>query len=187
MHTTSGQARQGRPTWQRLSECPRCAFYRPNLMRTLFTALAVGTVLFGINHLEPVLMDQTSTATWVGTGVSFVVPFFVANLGLLVASHRPDEERYAEVQPEPGDDSVTWGSTREAVACVVAPRVLRRTLTIALVVGTAYFCVNQLVLVLRGEATTQVWVSGAITYLVPFTVSNVGVLIASRRTAFEAV
>lgn len=29
------------PTWQHPSECPRCVLYRPNLRRTLFTALAV--------------------------------------------------------------------------------------------------------------------------------------------------
>lgn len=53
-------------------------------------------------------------------------------------------------------------------------------MTIALFVGTVLFCINQLDVVVRGDATTVVWIKTAITYLVPFTVSNAGVLIASR-------
>ncbi len=57
---------------------------------------------------------------------------------------------------------------------------LRRTTTIALVVGTILFGINQLDVVIRGEATPILWVKSAITYLVPFCVSNAGVLVASR-------
>lgn len=56
----------------------------------------------------------------------------------------------------------------------------------ALFVGTVLFCVNQLDVVLRGDATTVVWIKAAITYLVPFTVSNAGVLIASRTEGSES-
>jgi hypothetical protein len=58
---------------------------------------------------------------------------------------------------------------------------LRKTITIALVVGTILFSINQLDVVLRGDATPLVWVKSAITYLVPYCVSNAGVLVASRR------
>ena len=58
-------------------------------------------------------------------------------------------------------------------------------MTIALVVGTVLFCINQLDVVLRGDATTLVWVKSAITYLVPFGVSNAGVLVASRAGVDE--
>jgi hypothetical protein len=58
---------------------------------------------------------------------------------------------------------------------------LRKTVRIALVVGTVLFCINQLDVVLRGNASTATWVKGTITYLVPFVVSNLGVLVASRR------
>jgi len=58
---------------------------------------------------------------------------------------------------------------------------LRNTLVIALVVGTILFCINQLDVVLRGDADVGVWIKSAITYLVPFCVSNAGVLVASRR------
>jgi hypothetical protein len=35
--------------------------------------------------------------------------------------------------------------------------------------------------VVRGDATTLVWLKSAVTYLVPFGVSNAGVLVASQR------
>lgn len=182
MRGMDARAGQARPTWQRLSECPRCVVHRPNLFRTLLTALVVGVVLFLINHLAPVLDGHAGTAVWVGTGLSFVVPFCVANLGLLVASHRSGE-RPSDGLVRPGAEGgpLTWRSAGEALACVASRRALRRTVAIALVVGTIYFAVNQLDVVLRGDATPQAWVSGAVTYLVPFIVSNVGILVASRR------
>jgi len=59
---------------------------------------------------------------------------------------------------------------------------LRKTIGIALLVGTVLFAINQLDVVLHGEATPVTWLKIGVTYLVPFCVSNVGVLIASRRT-----
>ena len=72
---------------------------------------------------------------------------------------------------------MTW---REAVGVVCYRPHLRKTATIALVVGTVLFCINQLDVVLRGDVTALVWVKSAITYVVPFCVSNAGVLVASR-------
>jgi hypothetical protein len=57
---------------------------------------------------------------------------------------------------------------------------LRSTIAIALVVGTVLFCINHLDVVLRGDATALVWAKSAVTYLVPFVVSNAGILLASR-------
>ncbi len=59
---------------------------------------------------------------------------------------------------------------------------LRKTFITALIVGSVLFCINQLDVVVRGQATTFVWVKAAVTYLVPFCVSNIGVLIAAKRT-----
>ena len=73
-----------------------------------------------------------------------------------------------------------WMTWREAVGVVCYRPHLRKTATIALVVGTVLFCINQLDVVLRGDATALVWVKSAITYVVPFCVSNAGVLVASR-------
>ena len=52
---------------------------------------------------------------------------------------------------------------------------------ITLLVGTVLFCINQLDVVPHGKASTATWVKGAITYVVPFVVSNLGVLVASSR------
>ena len=77
--------------------------------------------------------------------------------------------------------ATTWVHWREAPAVVLYPPHLRRTATIALIVGTILFIINQLDVVLRGDADAVVWIKVAITYLVPFCVSNAGVLVASRR------
>jgi hypothetical protein len=60
-------------------------------------------------------------------------------------------------------------------------RHLKATVRIALIVGSILFCINQLDVVLRGNATASTWVKGAVTYCVPFVVSNLGVLTATRR------
>jgi len=78
---------------------------------------------------------------------------------------------------------LTWSRWPEAARVVLHPPHLRKTVTTAIVVGTVLFCINQLDVVIRGQASTAVWVKTAVTYLVPFCVSNIGVLIAARRTA----
>ena len=52
---------------------------------------------------------------------------------------------------------------------------------IALIVGTVLFCINQLDVVWSGRAGALVWAKIALTYCVPFVVSNVGLLIGTRR------
>jgi len=79
-------------------------------------------------------------------------------------------------------EPATWDTSREALEVVLMPRHLRRTAATALVVGTVLFCINQLDVVLRGDATALVWVKVGVTYVVPFTVSNIGVLIGTKRT-----
>jgi hypothetical protein len=74
----------------------------------------------------------------------------------------------------------TWSTWREAITVVLYRPHLRKTVTIALVVGTVLFAINQLDVVVRGDATAVVWLKSAITYAVPFCVSNAGVLVASR-------
>lgn len=76
-----------------------------------------------------------------------------------------------------------WSNPTEALAVVRHPPHLRRTLLTTAIVGTLLFFINQLDVVLAGEATTTVWLKSALTYLVPFAVSNVGILIATQRRA----
>src|SRR3954447_22466001 len=77
----------------------------------------------------------------------------------------------------------TWQSRQEALAVVLAPRNLRRTVSIALTVGSVFFAMNQLGIILAGHAGTIVWLKAAMTYLTPLIVSNFGVLSATRRLA----
>jgi len=72
----------------------------------------------------------------------------------------------------------TW---RQAAAIVLARRNLKRTLTIASIVGSVFFTMNQLGVILAGEAGTVVWLKAAMTYLTPLIVSNLGVLSATRQ------
>jgi hypothetical protein len=66
-------------------------------------------------------------------------------------------------------------------AIITARRNLRRTATIALIVGSVFFAMNQLGLILAGQATAIVWVKAALTYLTPLLVSNLGMLSATRQ------
>ena len=74
-----------------------------------------------------------------------------------------------------------WSTWAEVPRVVLYPPHLRKTIRIALIVGSVLFCINQLDVVLRGAATPLVWVKIGVTYVVPFIVSNIGLLIGLRR------
>lgn len=76
------------PTWRTVSEAVRVVLYRPHLLRTSVTALIVGTILFAINQLDVVLSGDATAGTWIKAGVTYLVPFAVANVGLLFGSRR---------------------------------------------------------------------------------------------------
>jgi hypothetical protein len=61
---------------------------------------------------------------------------------------------------------------------------LRRTVRIALVVGTILTIINQADVILNGDAVTLTWVKAGLNYCVPFIVSNLG-LLAGKRTEIE--
>lgn len=57
----------------------------------------------------------------------------------------------------------------------------------ALVAGTVLFFINQGDVVISGRATPLVWLKVGLTYLVPFCVSNYGIVVASyRRSLVQA-
>jgi hypothetical protein len=58
---------------------------------------------------------------------------------------------------------------------------LLSTVRIAIIVGTILFVINQLDVVLAGRATAALWIKVGLTYLVPFCVSNWGILVATKR------
>ena len=53
---------------------------------------------------------------------------------------------------------------------------LRRTVRIALVVGVVLTAINQLDVLLAGDATATTFVKCALNFVVPFVVSNLGLL-----------
>jgi hypothetical protein len=57
---------------------------------------------------------------------------------------------------------------------------LARTTAVAVTVGTVLCAINQLDVLLAGQATALTWLKIALTYLVPFLVSNYGVVTAAR-------
>ena len=58
---------------------------------------------------------------------------------------------------------------------------LTRTTTLALIVGTCLVFINQLGPLLGGPRPIRLWLEIALDYLVPFVVSNLGVLSGSRN------
>jgi hypothetical protein len=77
--------------------------------------------------------------------------------------------------------AATWSTPREITSVVLAPQQLKRTISIALIVGSTFFAMNQLGPILAGHATGLAWLKAALTYLTPLLVSNYGVLSATRR------
>ena len=82
--------------------------------------------------------------------------------------------------PDPAS-APTWSSFAEAAQVVALPANLRKTILIALLVGTVLFAINQLDVVLSGRAAGSLWMKVGLTYLVPFCVSNYGILVATHR------
>jgi hypothetical protein len=70
---------------------------------------------------------------------------------------------------------------RDALDICLQPEHLRRTLTIALVVGTILTAINHSDVILRGEATSATLAKSGLNYLVPFIVSNLGLLAGKRN------
>ena len=74
---------------------------------------------------------------------------------------------------------MTRGRTaREAMSFCMQRRNLRRTLSIALVVGFVLTAINQGGVISSGHATTATWIRCALNFVVPFLVSNAGLLSA---------
>lgn len=79
-----------------------------------------------------------------------------------------------------GRDRGARAIAREACAFCLQRRNLRRTLRIALVVGVVLTLINQGGVIAGSHTTTATWVRCALNFLVPFLVSNAG-LLSGRR------
>jgi hypothetical protein len=71
-----------------------------------------------------------------------------------------------------------------ALRCCLRRRRVRRTVRIALVVDVALTAINQLDVIVSGDATTT-WIKCALNFLVPFVVSSLG-LLSGRATQWAA-
>jgi hypothetical protein len=69
---------------------------------------------------------------------------------------------------------------QEACAFCAQRRNLRRTVRIAIVVGIILTLINQGSVIAGGHATTATWVRCVLNFIVPFLVSNAGLLSARR-------
>lgn len=76
---------------------------------------------------------------------------------------------------------VSWGTPREGAALWLSPSTLRSTIRIALIVGTLLSLINQGHVIAAGDASTLTWIRVAANYLIPWGVSSIGFLSASRR------
>jgi hypothetical protein len=83
----------------------------------------------------------------------------------------------------PHSERIAAMTSREAIRIVFRREHLRRTVRIALLVGTILTLINQLDVILRGDATTVTWVKAGLNYCVPFIVSNLGLLAGKRAEA----
>ncbi len=68
------------------------------------------------------------------------------------------------------------GGARAALAYCLRATHLRRTTRIAFVVGLLLTTINQGAVILSGDASTLTWVRCAANFLIPFVVSNLGLL-----------
>ncbi len=82
-----------------------------------------------------------------------------------------------------GSAARTWGRVVEILRVCLDPRNLTRCITVALMVGTILFFINQADVVFGGQATTSTWIKIGLSYLAPFFVANYGIVVASRRVA----
>ena len=75
-------------------------------------------------------------------------------------------------------EGTAGGAWRAALAVCRNATTLRRTVRIALLVGTILTAINQLDVIIGGDATWLTGVKVGLNYCVPFIVSNLGVLAA---------
>lgn len=68
-----------------LLDVRRTLLRRAAVLRSLRVALVVGTVLVAINHTETIMRGDFTPLWWAKVVLTYLVPFFVCNYGMLVA------------------------------------------------------------------------------------------------------
>ncbi len=77
--------------------------------------------------------------------------------------------------------SPVWSRWQDIARVCLHRGHLRKTAAMALTAGTVLFVINQFDVVISGRATPLLWLKVGLTYLVPFCVSNYGIVVASHR------
>jgi len=93
-------------------------------------------------------------------------------------SEEPKPE--ASEAPPASDADGSAAAVTQALAFCLERRNLRRTIRIALVVGVILTVINQGTVIASDDATPATWVRCALNFVVPFLVSNAG-LLSGRR------
>jgi hypothetical protein len=79
-----------------------------------------------------------------------------------------------------GGEVWSRGGISAALSICMRREHLRRTVVIALVVGTILTAINQADVIIGGDASTATWIKVALNFCVPFVVSNLGLLAGKR-------
>jgi len=74
------------------------------------------------------------------------------------------------------EEGERWAGVVDAFRYCARRDHLRRTVRIALVVGVVLTAINQLDVILAGDSTSATWVKCGLNFVVPFVVSNLGLL-----------
>jgi hypothetical protein len=74
----------------------------------------------------------------------------------------------------------SWTTAGQAVGLFCRGATLRTAAPVAIVVGTVLSLVNQLHVIVEGDATWVTWVRVAVNYTVPYVVASIGFLWACR-------
>jgi hypothetical protein len=73
-----------------------------------------------------------------------------------------------------------WSTYRQALVLCLQRSTLRRTIPVALIVGAMLTGINLGGEFLNGDATPAMWVRAGLNFIVPFVVSTIGFLSATR-------
>lgn len=92
--------------------------------------------------------------------------------------HRPAPQSFVSDLPAPRSGSTFLGS--------LTPDMLQASLRVCLFVGTLLFVINHGAALSQGEMSRDRWLSGILTYCVPFSVSLHGQCMSRRRWARSA-
>jgi hypothetical protein len=91
------------------------------------------------------------------------------------SNHNPDDRKGRVPRSVP-----SWTTPTEAFGLFCRGVTFRTAAPVAVLVGTVLSLVNQLHVVVDGDATWATWVRVAVNYAVPYAVASVGFLSACR-------